>query len=172
MLFDSTSSLLHTLITGALTYAALVILLRISGKRTLAKWNAFDFVVTVAFGSILASALTSRDVSFAQAALAVGVLILLQYAVTWLSVRSRHLEKVIKSRPTLLVLHGELRTQAMRRERVSEAEVWAALRGAGIADAARVEALVLETDGSFTVVSGLEESRASTLRDVEGYPMA
>lgn len=170
MMPSDTSALVHTLLVGTISYAALVTLLRVSGKRTLAKWNAFDFVVTVAFGSILASALTSSDVSFAQVALAFGTLVALQFVVTWISVRWRPFERLVKSQPTLLVCRGELRREAMLQERVSDAEVWAALRGAGIADVSHVQALVLETDGTLTVISDLKGTRASALRDVEGWP--
>ena len=62
MFFESGSALLRTLIVGSLAYMALVFLLRVSGKRTLSKWNAFDLVVTVAFGSTLATALLSMGV--------------------------------------------------------------------------------------------------------------
>ncbi|MEO1764122.1 MAG: DUF421 domain-containing protein, partial [Cyanobacteria bacterium J06629_18] len=54
-MFNSWDTLQHTLIVGTLGYVATIILLRVSGKRTLSKWNSFDFIVTIAFGSILAS---------------------------------------------------------------------------------------------------------------------
>lgn len=73
---------------GVLSYTALVVLLRTSGKRTLSKMDAFDFVVTIALGSTLASVMLSKNTSWAQGVVAFGLLITLQYAVTWLSVRS------------------------------------------------------------------------------------
>jgi uncharacterized membrane protein YcaP (DUF421 family) len=60
MLFDSWARLGRALLVATLTYAALVLLLRISGKRTLTKLNAFDPVVTVALGSTLATVLLSN----------------------------------------------------------------------------------------------------------------
>ncbi len=67
MFFGSWQDLLRVAVVGSLAYFGLVALLRISGKRTLAKMNAFDFLVTVAMGSILATALLSRDVELAEA---------------------------------------------------------------------------------------------------------
>ena len=66
MFFDGWAGLLRVLVVGALAYAALVLLLRVSGKRTLSKMNAFDLVVTVALGSTLATVLPSRDVALAE----------------------------------------------------------------------------------------------------------
>ena len=85
VLFDEWSNLLRTLIIGVPAYIALVFSLRISGKRTLSKMNAFDLVVTVALGSTLATVLLSKDVTLAQGVLAFGLLIGLQFAVTWSS---------------------------------------------------------------------------------------
>jgi len=74
---------------GVLAYVALVVFLRVSGKRTLSKMNAFDLVVTVALGSTLATVLLSKDVALAEGVLAFALLISLQFVVTWSSVRAR-----------------------------------------------------------------------------------
>ena len=71
---------------GILAYAALVLSLRFSGKRTLAKMNVFDLVVTVS-GSTLATITLSNDVALAQGLLALALLITPQFAMTWSSVR-------------------------------------------------------------------------------------
>ncbi len=68
MFLDSVQILGRTLITGVLAYILIVLVLRLTGKRTLSKWNAFDFIVTVALGSALANVILSRDVSLAQGA--------------------------------------------------------------------------------------------------------
>ena len=108
MFFDSGSALIRTLVIGSLAYVALVILLRISGKRVLSKWNAFDFVVTVAFGSILATALLSKDTTLAQGVLAIGLLVGLQWGITFLSVRLINVERLVKAQPRLLLFQGQI----------------------------------------------------------------
>ena len=155
MIIGDLSALVHTLVVGVVAYASLVVLLRISGKRTLSKWNAFDLIVTVAFGSVLATSFLSRDVSIVQSGLAFASLVALQFAVTWTSVRFRRLERLVKSSPTLLVYRGKLQHDTLRRERVTEVEVRAALRAHGVAELEDVGALVLETDGSFSMVEEL-----------------
>ncbi|MCU0625536.1 MAG: DUF421 domain-containing protein [Gemmatimonadaceae bacterium] len=142
----------RTLVVGIAAYATLVLVLRITGKRTLAKLNAFDLVVTVSLGSTLASVLTSKDVAWAQGALAFAMLAGLQYAVTWASVRSARVRRLVRSEPALLVHRGMLLHDAMRRERVIEAEVQAAVRAAGLLGIADADTVVLETDGTLSVV--------------------
>lgn len=167
MLVNGIEPLLQRMIVGATAYVAVVVLLRVSGKRTLAKWNAFDLIVTVAFGSILATALVSQTVSLLQIVLAFATLIVLQFLVTRTSAGSRRFERLVKSRPTLLLYRGELLAELMLEERVTKAEVLAALREAGIGDLRDAAAVVLETDGSFSVIASLKEGAENTLGDVE-----
>ncbi|QDV75308.1 DUF421 domain-containing protein [Botrimarina mediterranea] len=164
--FDSWDGLLRTLAVGVLAYIALVALLRLSGKRTLTKLNAFDLVVTVALGSTLATMLLSKDVALTEGALALALLIGLQYLVTWTSIRLRWFRALIRSEPTLLLHHGRMMSRAMQRERITEGEVLAALRAAGVASVDGVEAVILETDGSLSVVQGPVANVATSLRDV------
>ncbi len=63
MFFDGFDVIFRTLLIGIMTYLSLIVILRVSGKRTLSKMNAFDLIVTVALGSILASIITSKDIS-------------------------------------------------------------------------------------------------------------
>lgn len=149
-LYDGSQPLVRTVTVGVVGYAALVVLLRLSGKRTLAKMSGFDLVVTIAFGSALASSLLTRDVSLAQGCVALALLVVLQFVITWSSVRARWVRRVVTGEPLLLLHRGALLHPALRRE--PEDEVRAAVRAAGFLDVAGVEAVVLETDGSFSVV--------------------
>ena len=155
MLFNNWDSLQHTLIIGSLGYIAIIFLMRISGKRTLSKWNSFDFIVTIAFGSILATLMLSKDTSLIQGVLAIGLLVLFQFIITWISVRSDIFQGWIKAEPTLLLFQGEFQSNAMRHQRVCKGEILAALRTNGIAALEDAEAVILETDGSFSVIKKL-----------------
>ncbi|MBK5927446.1 DUF421 domain-containing protein [Rhodobaculum claviforme] len=150
--FDTWLGLLRVLIVGTAAYASLVVMLRISGKRTLGKMNAFDLVVTVALGSTLATVLLNATVPLAEGILALALLVCLQFAITWLSVRSDRLRNLVKSEPTLLVHDGEYLDATLRRQRVTREEIGAALRASGEADIGGIGSVVLETDGSMTVV--------------------
>ncbi|KPL79583.1 DUF421 domain-containing protein [Herpetosiphon geysericola] len=172
VIFDGWAGIGRTIVAGILGYLALVVFLRVSGKRTLSKMNAFDLVVTVALGSTLATIVLSHDVSLAEGTAAYAVLIAMQFVIAWLSVRFPAISRLVKSEPQLLVYQGRLLEDAMHRERVVEAEVLSALRQQGIASLAAGTAVVLETDGSFTVISDPDLRPPSVLRDVAGADQA
>lgn len=163
MFFGGWGGLWRTVVVGTLAYVALILLLRVSGKRSLSKMNAFDLVVTVALGSTLATVLLSKSVALAEGVTAFALLILLQYVITWLSVRSDRVRRAVKAEPRLLFHSGRFLRRAMKWERVTEDELRAAIRGQGIADLAQVEAVVLETDGSFNVLRKSNPIQQSTL---------
>ena len=160
---------LNTTILGTIAYVAIIFMLRISGKRTLSKWNSFDFVVTIAFGSVLASILLSTKDTFGQGILGFALLVLFQYILTWISVRSSLIQKLIKAEPALLLYKGQLKHDVLKQERVAEGEVLAALRSSGVSAIENVDAVVLETDGSFSVIQNLDNSSASALKDVREF---
>ena len=167
--FTSTESLVRTAIIGVLAYIVLVLFLRISGKRTLSKLNAFDFIVTVALGSTLATVLLNKSVALADGALAFAVLIGLQFLVTWSSVRLRWVRRLATGEPQLLVYRGEFLPAALKSARITEDEIRAAVRANGLADLSEIEAVVLETDGSISVVQSGGHG-ASSLDGVKRSP--
>lgn len=172
MIFNSVSSMVQVAVVGVGAYATLVLLLRVSGKRTLSKMNAFDLVVTVALGSVLATILLSKDVALLDGVTAYVVLIGLQFVLSWLSVRSRAVRDLVKSEPRLLFYRGEFVDAALRQERVVRAEVLAAMRAQGQGSMESVEAVVLETDGSFSVLTTSSGDTPATLSGVRGVPGA
>lgn len=153
MWFESWASLQRTLVAAVVAYATVVVFLRVSGKRTLSKMNAFDLVVTVALGSTLSSIIVSKNVPLLDGLIAMALLIALQFIVAWTSTRVEFFERIVKSEPTVLVYRGELHRDAMVRQRVSNEEVHAAIRDSGLSSITDTGAVVLETDGTFSVVS-------------------
>ncbi|MCO5733406.1 DUF421 domain-containing protein [Rhizobium sp. SSA_523] len=152
MLFQNWSGIIRTILVGSMAYATLVIFLRISGKRTLSKLNAFDLVVTVALGSTLSAIILQESVALAEGATALALLISLQFIVTFWSVRSQKFAKTVRAEPTLLIHDGELCIEAMRRQRVTADEARSAVRAAGGNDLDGVKALILESDGTLSVI--------------------
>ena len=166
MFFDNWFGILRILIVGVFAYAALIFWLRVSGKRTLSKWNAFDFIVTVALGSTLATVVVSKDVVLLEGVIAFLLLVALQFVITWLSVRFDRVKNLVKAKPALLFDRGSFLTNVMRRERVGEEEIRMAVRARGVAAMEDVEAVVLETDGSLSVVRKSAHDSRSALEDV------
>ena len=152
MFFETWSGLGRVVLITSCAYAALIIVLRISGKRTLGKMNAFDLAVTVAIGSTLATVLLSKDVALAEGVLAFVMLAGLQWAVTRASVRWDRFRRLVRSEPRLLVENGKYLDDAIAVERLTRSEVDQAIRNSGIGRIEQVAAAVLETDGSFSVI--------------------
>lgn len=166
--FGGWAPVLRILVVGTLAYTALVLLLRVTGKRTLAQMNAFDFVITVALGASFGRILTARDVALTEAITAFGLLVVLQFAVAWLQVRSRGFANVVTAPPTLLYFQGRVLHHALRRERLTEAELQTAVREHGVGSLDQVEAVVLESDGRFAVVKAGQVGNGAALDDIDG----
>ncbi|MCB7135844.1 DUF421 domain-containing protein [Cellulosimicrobium marinum] len=169
MWFDAWSQVARVVLVGTAGYVWLVLVLRLTGKRTLAKLNAFDLVVTVALGSVLATILLTSDVSWTEGATAVLTLVLLQVAVSWTSTRFARGRSVVTARPSVLLRDGRLLDDALRRNRVTASEVRQAARSSGVGGLDLVAAVVLESDGTLSVVPRDQVGDGSALRDaVEG----
>jgi uncharacterized membrane protein YcaP (DUF421 family) len=168
--FDGWPKLGRALILAVLAYGSLVFLLRVSGKRTLSKMNVFDFVFIVALGSTLAATILSPGVTLADGVLALSALIGLQIILSWLCTRSHLLDRVINGEPALLLHRGRFLREAMGRERVTEEEIRASVRNRGLASFDEVESIVLETDGTFSVVWQKAGGESSSMSDVPGHP--
>ena len=151
--FDGWASLGQTAILAPLLYLTVVAAIRVSGKRTTGQMNNFDWIVTVAIGSITASGIVIEKVSYAEAALAIAILMGMQWALTKIVRRSARVARIVKSRPRLLVEDGRLYEDALRAERITEDEVHAALRQAGVPSLLGVRYMALENDGTFSVVT-------------------
>lgn len=152
MFFQNWSGIVRTVVVGSLAYASLVLFLRISGKRTLAKLNAFDLVVTVALGSTLSAIILQESIALAEGAIALALLILLQFLVTFMSVRSGRFASALRSEPALLARDGQFCSSAMKQERVTQDEALSAIRASGGNDMKDVSMLILESDGTISVV--------------------
>ncbi len=120
--FDSWESKVRTCVITVMAYVLLIALLRVSGKRTLSKMNAFDFIVTIALGSTLATVILNKNVALVDGVLAFFLLIGLQYLITWLSARYKKVSDLVKSTPSLLVYKGKMLEEIMLKERIDEDE--------------------------------------------------
>jgi len=152
MWFDDWQSLEQIAVKAIVGFAALVILLRIGGKRSVARLNAFDLVLVFTVGSILATTILNTRTTVSEGVLALVMLVGLEWLVAFFAARSARFRALIKSEPTLLVYDGTFQRRAMRRERIAEVEVLAALRQHGVHDVADVRAAVLETEGEISIL--------------------
>jgi uncharacterized membrane protein YcaP (DUF421 family) len=157
MVIQSWEIVLTTILIGISAYISMIIILRISGKRTLSKMNAFDLIVTVALGSALAATVVNQDVSLIEGMTAIAVLVALQYLIAWLSLHSAFFKKLIKSKPQILYYKGEYYQSAMKKERILLQEIEQAVRSNGSASMSQVLAVVLETDGTLSIIKNVSQ---------------
>lgn len=147
--FSTTDSLVHLFVVGVLGYISLILILRITGNRTLSKMNSFDFIITIALGSSFASALHQKSVALSDAVGAFVLLAGLQFIITWLSVRFPRFNKFVKGNPVLLFAEGEFLRQAMKKAHVTEDEVISGIRQQGVSSIEEVSFVVLEANGKI-----------------------
>lgn len=172
LFYQGFSDLQHLLILAPFAYFSLVIVLRLGGKRTLSKMNAFDFIVTVAMGSILATTLLSEKTSLSEGVVATVLLVGLQYLVTFTASRSPGFCKTIKSTPSLLCYNGQIFEDERKRERITHSELLKAMREAGYNHWSQVGAIILENDGSLSVLPQHDKSPYEALGNLKNAPRA
>ncbi len=166
--FSDWSRLGNIALSALFFYVFIVALARVSGKRTTSQLNNFDWIMMIAVGSLAASGILLKSVAVLDSAVAILALFLLQGVTTWLVLRSEMVRHLVNAEPTLLVRHGELLQAAMRKTRVSEAEIMSALRDEGIAKVESADWVILENDGTFSIIAARDVSLtdATTMQDV------
>lgn len=169
LFFDGWSGIFRILAISGFAYAGLIVLLRLSGKRSLTKLNVFDFVITVALGSTLASILLSKDVDWSEGMAAFLMLIGLQWLVAYAALKSTLVRRALKSEPCMLLEHGKYMEAALREERVTRAEIDAVIRQAGFGDPSFIAWVVLESDGSFSVISENQAGSGRAMNSVSNW---
>jgi uncharacterized membrane protein YcaP (DUF421 family) len=165
--FDSWYNVGRTVTLSIIGFAALMTMLRVSGKRVLSKLNVFDFVFVVAVGSVFAATIIEKDVTLVEGLASLATLIGIQVVLAKLAVYSPTAERIINGTPTLLLSNGKFIPHALRKERVTEEEVRAAIREEGVTRVEDVDAVVLENDGTLTVAWKSKKPGASSLVDAE-----
>ncbi|MGM0846451.1 MAG: DUF421 domain-containing protein [Bacillota bacterium] len=167
LLFDNWNSLIRALLMCVLAYPFLIFLLRVFGKRTLTDVNMFDFIITVTYGATLSSILTSDKVSLAEGALILFMLTLLQMIIARLTNNSKRFSDVIKASPSFLYNEGEFYEHEMQKQRMRMEDLRSRVRKEGMSSFDKVEAIVLEGDGSLSVIKKEEGSSKAALIGVK-----
>lgn len=163
--FNGWAALARIEIFAVAAFVLLIGLVRILGKRTIATKNPSDFAFTVAVGSVLANWVLQPPVSVVEGVAAVTTLLVLQFLTGWLDTRYESVRTLTEGVPTLLAYRGRLLHENMRREHVNDHEIENALRQHGLDSIDDTSAIVLEIDGSFSVLRNDEEP-PPTLEDV------
>ena len=156
-------------LSAALVLAATIAAIRANGLRSLSKMSSFDFAVTVAIGSVVASTVLSKDPSVAEGAFAVVSLLLCQRLVALARLRIGA-SALVDNSPIVLMRGTELVDGALERSRVTADDVYAKLREANVTSLDQVRCVVLESTGDISVLHGEPggELDERVMRGVEG----
>lgn len=152
-------SFLDAIIKGVLLSALgiswIILLVRIVGLRSFSKMTNFDFVMTIAMGSLLANVSQSQQWSgFVQTLTAMASLFAVQYSMSRLRRWSQQIDRLVQNTPVLLMKDGVILRDALRATRVAEEDLIAKLREANALDLSSIRAVVLETTGNISVLHG------------------
>jgi uncharacterized membrane protein YcaP (DUF421 family) len=157
MLFDLplAESVFRGLLLSAASIIWVIVLVRVNGLRTFSKMTNFDFAMTIAVGSLIASgAQASTWTSFVQILAAILGLVLVQRVTAILCRSSDQFSRIVQNLPVILMRDGVIVEEALRHTRVARDELIAKLREANVHDIAQVRAVVLEKTGDISVLHG------------------
>ncbi|AZA14184.1 DUF421 domain-containing protein [Corynebacterium choanae] len=166
MWYSGLDPIIRIVLVGSSSYVALLVMLRIVGARSLAKFNAFDFAVTVAVGSMLATAVTSTDLAFSSGLAAIALMLVLQFIVARLIRDRLGLRKLVTASPVVLVRNGAMVEAGMQKARLGAADVRQAARQAGHGSFTDIAAMILETDGTISTITFDQLGDGDTLDDL------
>ena len=170
--FDNWQDLLQIAITAPVVYVFIILSVRVFGKRSTSQMNNFDWVVTVAIGSIAASGIMLKDVSLSETLLAIALLLSFQWLLTKAVKNYAPVGRFVKATPTLLVNDGTFIEENMHDERITQGEVMAAVRESGMINLDEVQFVILETDATFSVIGRTDRGNTDPqFDDVRGYPV-
>jgi uncharacterized membrane protein YcaP (DUF421 family) len=150
-IFATSTPLWLVVVRTAIVYAAVVLGLRLTGKRQLGQPNTLDLVALLLAANTVQNAMTGPDTSLTVGVVSAATLFALNALCTRFGARLGLVQQAIAEMPTLLVTDGKVDQRAVRREGLTPEELEAAVRNHGLASMAEVKRAVLETDGSISV---------------------
>jgi len=153
----SGTSLLAICISAIGIYIAVIIFTRIAGKRSFSKMSSFDFAMTVAIGSIIASTILSKSISLLQGVVGLAIVYILQISAALLR-RFNLFQKAIDNTPLLLMDGEKILEDNLRKARVTESDLRSKLREANVTQMSQIKAVVFETTGDISVLHASDDS--------------
>ena len=166
-IYDLKDPLWETAAGSFLIFVVIVLVTRVIGLRSFAKFTAYDFAFTVAIGSIISSTLTSST-SIAHGAVAIGSLLLLTFLFSFLQRASKKFSSIISNKPLLLMDGSEILDENLRYARIEKTQLIAKLREANVIDYSQVQAVVLESTGDISVLHTADDEISLNEELLEG----
>ena len=151
-MFEMSVSASELIIRAVVIYFALFALLRFVGKKHVGELAPFDFLVLLILSETVSNALSGEDKSLIGGLISAATLIALVMAVSFVSWRSKKVERFLEGVPNILVRHGTRREEVMAQQQVTISELLEAMRRNGCTNIADVRAAVLENDGKISII--------------------
>ena len=153
---DETVTWTEKILRPVIVYAALVMMLRIFGKRELAQLNPFDLVVILSLSNTVQNAIIGPDNSLVGGLVGAAALLLINLIFSRLKYSSKTVEAAAEGTPVTLVSKGKIDRKKLRRELITDRDLDIIAHQNGLENAEEIEKLVLDPNGSF-LVDGKEE---------------
>jgi uncharacterized membrane protein YcaP (DUF421 family) len=153
---------MELVVRATVVYWFLWLVVRGSGKRSLAEISPLELLLVVVIGDIVQQGVTQEDMSLTGAVLAVAVFTLWMLVGDWLIRRSAEAQRVLSGSPVCLIDRGVIQFEAINRERLTIEDVHEAARQKGFADLNDIAYVVLEPDGRFSIVPAEATSTPSS----------
>lgn len=157
-LTTSWTAIIMVLVSAIGIYIAVIFFTRISGLRSFSKMSSFDFAMTVAVGSIIATAVLTKDPPLLQSVIALGALYALQIGIAKLRGISPFIDNLVDNQPILLMKGPQILDKNLKATKVTHDDLRAKLREANVTDYSQIKAVVLETTGDISVLHTVDSS--------------
>lgn len=151
-IYDSAYNILWIVVSSIVFYIITIAASRIAGIRSFTTNSSFDFLITLAMGALLASTITSKEISILEGTTALFTLYVLQLLIAVMRQKWHSVNGLIDNTPVLLMEHGKILEENMKYVRITRYELNAKLRAEGITDYSQVQAAVLEVTGAVSVM--------------------
>jgi len=138
------------MLRAVLVYFAVLIMVRVSGKRTIGEFSPFDVIVLLLLSEAAQGALTGEEQSVQGGLLVIATLIGLNWLIAFASTRSRSVESIVEGDPVTLIRNGVRREEALRRNNIPLGDLAELMRANQIKHESEVEWAVLEPDGKIS----------------------
>lgn len=135
-----------------LVYFALLLAMRVAGKREVGQMKPFDLVTLLIISNAVQNAMVGQDSSVIGGLTAALLILLMNFAVSALRRRFGLAKQLFEGSPTLVVHDGHFISQHLRAESLCEDDVWQAMREHGVDEVGQVKSAVLEVDGSISII--------------------
>ena len=163
-MWNFSSEVLIIVVRSAIVYVALILLMRLAGKRAVGQLTLFDLVILLLISNAVQSAMTGPDQTVDGGIIAAFTLVVLNSGLAALTMRYPRLASLVQGSAVTLIQQGEVLTQNLKHERVSEAELMAVLREHEVTDPANVDLATLELDGTISVIRRADNGATFTVR--------